>query len=156
MSGKIRNWLDYRFVLIGSLLPDIIDKPLGTLLFPDFFGSNRIIAHTLLFLIIAGLLAVLYYKRPHKALFLGLFFGTAIHFILDGIWLWPQTFFWPLYGWSFTRTDLSNWLPRIIYSMHTDPAVYIPEIIGTIVVVAFTIGLIRTGNIISFLKTGQI
>jgi GTP-binding protein len=41
--------LDYRLVLIGSMLPDLIDKPLGGVILP--LGNGRIYSHTLLFLL---------------------------------------------------------------------------------------------------------
>ena len=31
--------IDYRLVLIGSMLPDIIDKPIGQLFFRSFFSN---------------------------------------------------------------------------------------------------------------------
>lgn len=70
-SGKGKGFsrlVDYRLVLIGSMLPDIIDKPLG-IAFPAALGSGRTVAHTFLFLFLlfcAG--AVLYcefFSRTH-------------------------------------------------------------------------------------------
>ena len=58
-SGRMASWLaslanriDIRVLLIGSLLPDIIDKPLGYLFFRETFSNVRIFSHTLLFLIL--------------------------------------------------------------------------------------------------------
>jgi len=39
------TWIDYRLILLGSMLPDIIDKPLGIWL----FGNGISIAHTFVF-----------------------------------------------------------------------------------------------------------
>ena len=53
--NKPLHWtkrLDWRFIIIGSMLPDIIDKPLGMFILGDTFSNGRIFAHTLLFFII--------------------------------------------------------------------------------------------------------
>ena len=44
-----KKHLDYRFLLIGSLLPDLIDKPIGGIFFYQTFQNGRIFAHTLCF-----------------------------------------------------------------------------------------------------------
>ena len=44
--------LDIRLLFIGSLLPDIIDKPLGMIILRDSLANGRIFAHTLLFLVV--------------------------------------------------------------------------------------------------------
>jgi len=48
--------IDIRVLIIGSLLPDVIDKPVGIYLFRSTFSNGRIFCHTLLFLILISLL----------------------------------------------------------------------------------------------------
>jgi hypothetical protein len=50
LAGHFR--FDYRFVLVGSMLPDIIDKPLGQLVLRNLMSNGRIFSHTLLFLLL--------------------------------------------------------------------------------------------------------
>ena len=50
--------IDYRAVLVGSILPDIIDKPIGAYLFRSTFHNSRIFAHTLLFSVLLMLMGV--------------------------------------------------------------------------------------------------
>jgi len=40
--------LDLRFLLMGSLLPDMIDRPIGMSFFRETFSNGRIFCHTLL------------------------------------------------------------------------------------------------------------
>ncbi|RNI15777.1 hypothetical protein EFE42_00600 [Methanohalophilus sp. RSK] len=47
--------INYWYVIIGSMLPDIIDKVIGRVLFADTFASGRIFAHSLLFVVVLGL-----------------------------------------------------------------------------------------------------
>src|SRR5659263_766118 len=74
--------IDYIVVLVGAILPDIIDKPIGVYLFRSTFHNSRIFAHTLTFsaiLIFIGLYR-LYKRRKNNILVLGL--CTSIHLIL--------------------------------------------------------------------------
>ncbi|NLE89557.1 MAG: metal-dependent hydrolase [Dehalococcoidales bacterium] len=148
--------IDYRMLLIGSMLPDIIDKPLGIYLLADEIGNGRIYAHTLLFLLIliaAGLL-LYYYRRNTALLLLGV--GTFAHLALDQIWRNPRTLFWPLFGVVFERHETGEWLGGLFETLTSNPSVYIPEIIGTLIVAAFAWHIIRGGNLIAFIKTGRI
>lgn len=49
---SVASFVDIRTLLIGSLLPDIIDKPLGHLLFREALSNGRTYGHTLLFLLL--------------------------------------------------------------------------------------------------------
>ncbi|MDD2472246.1 MAG: metal-dependent hydrolase [Dehalococcoidales bacterium] len=148
--------IDYRMLLIGSMLPDIIDKPLGIYLLADEIGNGRIFAHTLLFLLIliaAGLL-LYYYRRNTAVLLLGA--GTFAHLALDQMWQNPQTLFWPLFGVVFEQHDTGEWLPGILETLTSNPATYIPEIIGALIVAVFGWHIIRHGNLATFFRTGRI
>ena len=37
--------MDLRWVVAGSLLPDVVDKPIGSILFVDTFDSHRLFGH---------------------------------------------------------------------------------------------------------------
>jgi hypothetical protein len=60
---------------------------------------------------------------------------------LDEMWLSPRTLLWPLYGWTFEKTDVSHWLKDLLIWLRTDPSVYIPEIIGALFLGAFFFNL---------------
>lgn len=50
-TARLSSRLDLMFLALGSMLPDILDKPLGLLVFGSA-NMGRTFAHTLLFLII--------------------------------------------------------------------------------------------------------
>ena len=104
---SLANRIDIRLLLIGSLLPDIIDKPVGQFFFRDTFSNGRIFCHTLLFLILISLGGLYLYYNRKKTWLLVLSFGTFTHLILDAMWRTPRTLLWPLYGLSFERVDLN-------------------------------------------------
>jgi len=45
----IRGRIDYRYVILGALLPDVIDKLIGRVIFAYSLANGQIIAHTLIF-----------------------------------------------------------------------------------------------------------
>ena len=153
---SLANRVDIRILLVGSLLPDIIDKPVGQFFFRETFSNGRIFCHTLFFLLVITLAGLHLYKRNQKTWLLALSFGTFMHLILDQMWLTPRTLLWPLYGWSFKRADLSHWLEGLLASLITEPSVYIPEIIGALVLGIFLWQLIRSGTLNNFIRRGTI
>ena len=80
-TARLSNRLDLLFLALGSMLPDIIDKPLGLLA----LGSpnmGRTFAHTFLFLLI--LAAVSFRLRDIRSA--SLTWGVLVHLILDSMW----------------------------------------------------------------------
>jgi len=154
-----RKHLDYRFLLVGSLLPDLIDKPIGGIFFYQTFQNGRIFAHTLCFTILLALLGACVYRRWRKSWFLILSFGSAIHLILDGMWLEPRTLLWPLYGWSFARVESVNflaWLPKMFHTLATEPGAYISELIGFAFLACVTVRLIQTRKVYALITNGLV
>ena len=155
--ARLGKLLDLRILLVGSLLPDIIDKPLGHILFREYFSSGRIFAHTLLFTVLIVLGGILLRYRTGKTWLLVLSLGSFAHLILDQMWLpdWRTTFLWPFYGWDFPKADITEWSGNLWDALLHEPAVYIPEIIGGVVILIFLWVLIRNSKLTSFLKHGH-
>ena len=151
IAGKI----DYRLVLLGSMLPDI-DKLIGIYLFGDTFDNGRIICHTLLFFLIIFSIGIYRYRRYGKTGILVLSFGCATHLIFDEMWNAPHTLFWPLDGISFPDEDVSDFMGLIWESATTRPKAYIPEIIGLIILIPIGIRLLTHRHVMRFFKKGTI
>lgn len=149
------SYLDMRIILIGSLLPDIIDKPLGRLFFREALGNGRTFAHTLFFLILITLAATYLYRLRGTTWLLAIAFGTFTHLIFDQMWRYLRTFLWPVYGFAFERADIADYIGYLWNALLTEPAVYIPEIIGVVILAGFAIVLLRKRKIIWFLRHGQ-
>ena len=159
---RARAWLvslgsriDIRLLLVGSLLPDIIDKPVGQLFFRQTFSNGRIFSHSLLFLIVVTLAGSYLYRRSGRTWLLAFSFGTFTHLIFDQMWRTPKTLLWPLLGLNFERANVTGWLPMIIRALLTDPEVYVPELVGAMILLWFVYVLWRQGVITGFLKTGN-
>jgi len=123
--GAVR--VDYRLVLLGALLPDLIDKPLGIALGLD----TRIWGHTLLFLF--ALLAVSFVPAFRALRLLG--FGIATHLLLDEIWVEPGVALYPMEGWTFPITSFhpEEWFDALLHN----PVVQAGEVTGAAILLAF-------------------
>jgi len=154
--ASLGNRIDIRLLLVGSLLPDIIDKPVGQFFFRDTFSNGRIFCHTLLFLVVITLVG-LYLYRGHGKLWLLVFsFGTFTHLIFDQMWLESRTFLWPLYGFGFEKIDLSHWTQGVFHALLTEPAVYVPELVGVVILVWFALVTVRKRKVYAFIRNGQV
>lgn len=130
---KIRPFhFDYRLVLIGALLPDLVDKPLSLV----GIDGGRAYAHTILFAVILTVVAyVLGRRSANLALALGLLIGLWSHLVLDQMWEIPEVALWPALGFGFPVRGLN--LESLLEELFTQPYVYGGEILGGIILVAF-------------------
>ena len=105
--------MDYRLLVIGAILPDMIDKPLSLLVLSELFDATRLIGHTLMFPLL--IFVVWRLGLGHRINFLlPLAIGSALHLLLDGMFTLPSTLLWPFMGWEFVDggyTDLFSSLP---------------------------------------------
>lgn len=152
--GKIN--IDFRVVFVGSILPDLIDKPIGRFLFAETFNTGRIFAHTVLFLFL--LLGIGYYRwhRYQKNGWLVLTGSCLLHDVFDTMWVIPETFYWPLYGLKFYAPPDVSWLKADLISLITDPKYYVPEIVGFIIILYFIRKLIVHHKTKAFIKNGTL
>ena len=141
--------------MVGALLPDIIDKPVGLFFFSETFGHGRIFSHTLLFLILVALAGLCLYLRHNRGWMLVLAFGTFTHLLLDQMWLTPSTLFWPFFGFDFWRGDPAGWVPGILNALLTNPEVYVPELVGAAILLWFGLALVRRRKVRAFIRYGQ-
>lgn len=125
--------LDLTFVAIGALLPDIIDKPLGEIVFGTP-AMGRTFSHTMLFLLL--LVAFAAYARDLRLVSLAS--GVLSHLVLDFMWNSPVILFWPLLG-NFPKAaylDPLSYVEMLIMGLR-NPAVLIPECLGLAYILYF-------------------
>jgi membrane-bound metal-dependent hydrolase YbcI (DUF457 family) len=92
---------DRRVVLlavIGSILPDLIDKPLGHILLNSTVDYGRIYAHSGLFMLSVLFVGIAYRQRKSSWIMLALALGIISHLLLDSMWELPVTLFYPFQG----------------------------------------------------------
>ncbi|MFX1400883.1 MAG: metal-dependent hydrolase [Promethearchaeota archaeon] len=107
-------------LIIGSLIPDVIDKSLM------FLGvsSGRGYCHTLLFVLISSLI-IYVITKSNKVITLSYFIGSLIHLLLD---LPDVPILFPFIPYQFFYLDdpFSSWLTELL----NQPFNYVSEIIG--------------------------
>lgn len=156
---SLAKHIDIRLLLIGSILPDIVDKPIGLYFFKDTFSNGQIFGHTLLFFVVITLVGLALYLSLKKIWVLVLAFGTFTHLILDRMWQNPRTLLWPLYGSSFERYEIlsfARWVQDLFQTVSTSPVLSIPELTGITIIIWFIWLLVRRKKFCVFLKNGQL
>jgi len=143
LSSKNNFLAAVPYIVVGSLLPDIIDKPLGRVILAETIGSGRIFAHTLFFVILLGLAGYYFYHKGQPKLLI-IAGASFCHLLEDQMWNNPKVFFWPLLGWEFPKDTISGSFIEylmIILSRSYAPAfteVFTSEMIGMLIIVFLT------------------
>jgi len=126
------------FLITGSMLPDIIDKPVGNFFFSQTFGHNgRIFCHTLLFALLVLFSGMIFYRLKRKNWVLVLSSGVFMHLILDFMWSSPETLFWPLLGTSFPRLQMTDYLGELWHNLVNSPLLRASETAGLAITILF-------------------
>jgi hypothetical protein len=103
-----RSRIDYRFVLLGAVMPDIVDGILGLFLFDG--SAGRWAAHSILAVVVVAVGILVATRGERRLSMFGLAVGWLTHLVADGMWRAPLTFLWPMFGTKFSST------PREPYS----------------------------------------
>lgn len=150
-NSKNDCFIDYRIVIAGSLLPDIIDKPLVQILYGLRNHDGHLIAHSFIFsglLIVLGMIIICI--NENKSVFtLGI--CSLIHQLLDKLMSVPNIFFLPnvnsrnfiaLKRLAFVHNITLPIYTRFPYLRDTvlyfeKPYIFISETIGFIIIIYF-------------------
>lgn len=129
---------------IGSILPDLIDKPVGLLLFSETFGSGRIFGHTLLGAMLVLFIGILVYTRYRHIglILLALATGLYLHQVLDAMWLQPVTWYWPALG-PFTGHSRPDFFIDAFWRSITNPTEWLAGGIILALLVIFSVPRFR-------------
>jgi hypothetical protein len=154
MRGNPR--VDYRVVAIASLIPDLIDKPIGRIFFKSRFDNGRIYAHSLLLNV--ALFCVLFFMRGRaKRQFTLVPISSLLHLAEDGMWSQPKTFWWPLFGTEFPHDPEKGGLLSFLNPLN-HPGVIVQEAIG-LAAILFLLSsheMLNRHGIKAFLRTGHL
>ena len=150
--------LDYRLAAVAATGPDLIDKPLAWAYFYRRYKSAVLFAHTLLLHL--AMLLLIWRKFPQWRIY-GLAF--AGHALLDRLWFFPNTFYWPFRGWRFQvwgkrgseqeKIGKAYW-----YAFTRRPELWGWELGGLLALTWFVWRhrLYRWPNLLDFMLTGQV
>jgi inner membrane protein len=137
-----RRRVDYRFVMIGAVLPDALDALMGAVIAGP--PTGRYVAHSLLAVVIVAVVVIVAFSGTARLAVFGVAVGWLLHLVGDGMWRAPETFLWPAFGSDFAAG------PREPYSwdLFTDPLAHLTtwgaEVAGGVLLawfyVAFRLG----------------
>jgi hypothetical protein len=134
--------LDHRLVVVGALLPDLIDGPTGRAGVAHSLAASAV----LLAAVVLGTRG----RRSLRRSLVALAIGTFLHLFLDGIWTNRQVFLWPFAG-----TDLGDaQLPSVARGLADVPL----ELAGAAVLVWawYRFRLAEPERRRTFLRTGHL
>ncbi|MGH2772228.1 MAG: metal-dependent hydrolase [Actinomycetota bacterium] len=150
-----RRSIDYRVVMLGGILPDLIDKPIG-LVFDDRFATTRLYGHTLLLTVSILLLVQLTLRGNRARTWFVLPIASALHLVFDAMWNFPITLFWPFFSTGFPASQ-TGWLDPLLHPLE-HWVKWLMEIAGIALLVYFAAAyrLFDRPRIKAFLKTGRL
>jgi membrane-bound metal-dependent hydrolase YbcI (DUF457 family) len=157
-SGNSTKGIDFRFVIVAAILPDIVDKIVGLVIFKEEFSNGRLFTHSI---IIVGILSIFLYwavrfKTGQSRQSVFYILPTYLHLLLDRMWEEPHTMFWPLFGIDFPRIDvkISDYLSLLM----SEPYILTGEILGSIILILLFIktGLYNRNRLFEFLRIGRL
>jgi len=150
-----RRRVDYRFVLLGAILPDVLD---GGTCWLYACGGGRGVAHSLLANVAVTVLIILVLHGETRLAVFGVGVGWLLHLVADGMWDAPRTFFWPLAGTEFATSPAEPYS----WDLFTDPVAHAwtwaGEAVGLLILAWFVVAFdLRDGeHRARFLKDGHL
>lgn len=91
--------VDVRFLLLGALVPDVIDMPIGTILLAGRYSTSELWAHSLLAAAVYMAIVLLTTRRGRRRrAWMALGVGWLFHLLIDGMWFNEDVFLWPFLG----------------------------------------------------------
>lgn len=157
LQRHVPEWadVDYRWLAVAAMLPDIADKPLAITVFKASQTSQGLFHTLLLHLAVAAVALAVWRWRSLPYLL-----AFNMHLLLDQSWHHPETLFFPVMGWEFDPYRFMG-TPEAMVSVYWDifllPQIWVAEGIGAIIlaVLFFHYRLYRWPNLRHFLLTGR-
>jgi hypothetical protein len=93
---------------VGSILPDLIDKPLGHIFLAGTVNFGRIYFHSLIFLLAFIIAGLLIWWKFRSFIGIALALGVLSHQVLDRMWAAYWNWLWPFFG-PFRGESIENY-----------------------------------------------
>lgn len=152
------NRLDMRLVALATSAPDLVDKPLAALYFYRRFKSAMLFAHTLL-----AHLLVAYFTLTQVPQYWPYALAFVMHGVQDRLWLFRNTFWWPLRGWRFhvwrkQGSEQKDIRRAYWYAFTRRPELWVWEVLGFLALIAFVWlnRLYRPARLWQLIRNGRI
>lgn len=150
--------VDVRFLLLGAILPDLIDLSVGTVIMADLYSTGELWFHTLLVASVYMTMVLLLTRRGRRRrAFMALGVGWLFHLLLDGMWTDPELFFWPFFGLEMATGESPFW-PLAWDRAMSDPWRWALEVVGLVYLtwLWLAVGLKHVERRLMLLRTGRL
>ena len=117
-THPVTERLDDRALIFGSMLPDLLDKPIAIFIAPDLVNHTlRNFGHTLLFAVVLLAVAFTVTLWMRQSWPLALALASAGHLVLDTMWYSHRILLWPFAASMFDPSFIHEWgpSPAILY-----------------------------------------
>jgi membrane-bound metal-dependent hydrolase YbcI (DUF457 family) len=116
---------------IGSILPDLFDKPVAIIVFESTLGG-RIYFHGLVFFFIVLVIGIIIWRYFHSFAGIALALGILSHQLLDAMWEIPVKWYYPFLG-PYTEVKYTNSFSKGLMTELTSPSEWL--IAGVIILI---------------------
>jgi Predicted membrane-bound metal-dependent hydrolase (DUF457). len=130
---------------IGSVLPDLIDKPVGYIVLADSVNFGRIYVHSLVVLLLFFIAGVIIWRYYRSFIGMALALGILSHQLLDLMWEEYWNWLWPFFG-PFHGKIFENFFADGFWREITNPSEWI--FAAAVLLVLITIYRFRGSGII--------
>ena len=117
--------------ITGSILPDLVDKPLG-FLFPEVLGGGRTIFHSLAVVFIILIVTLMFFQSNNRLPGAGVAGAVLLHQVFDEMWTLPANWFYPLLG-PFQGTMIPDYIGTYFWFEITNPSEWL-FMIGSVII----------------------
>jgi hypothetical protein len=151
-----RRRIDYRYVAIGAVLPDLVDGALGLIAFDG--PAGRWIAHSLVAVIAVAVAIILGLRGERRLAMFGIAVGWLLHLVADGMWEAPETFFWPAFGSDFASSPPEPYSWDLLVHPWDHLGTWGAELVGAAILLWFYVAfeMKKDGRLQLFLKDGYL
>jgi inner membrane protein len=139
---------DLRWVVFFTLLADLVDKPLGLIVFRETINNGRVWFHSIAVNLLLTLILVLARKPGVYAL------ALWFHQLCDRMWMRPWVALWPLTGaFGYRNLAFDAWVYNVL-----NPYNVVSEAIGIVVLswFAWRHGLFRWDRFRAWMVRGEL
>jgi hypothetical protein len=151
-----RRRIDYRYILVGAIAPDVVDAVLG--LRYEWGPAGRGIAHSLLAASVVAIAIVVGARGEQRLALFGVAVGWLLHLVADGMWQAPATFLWPAFGPDLSPSPAEPYSLDVLVHPLDHVTTWLGEVAGALLLgwfwVAFDLG--RDGRARDFARDGRL
>ena len=151
-----RRRIDYRYILVGAIVPDLVDGVLGLFLFDG--PSGRWIGHSLVTVIGVAVVIIVGLKGERRLAVFGIAVGWLVHLVGDGMWEAPKTFLWPAFGTEFATVPAEPYSWDLFMRPWEHLGTWGAELLGAAILAWFYVAfeMSRDGRLRLFFQDGYL